>query len=363
MSGLFFLPAQHGDAFILYCQKGSEEGWIVVDGGPIKNNKKSVFLQEVEKLQRIDLMVLTHHDEDHIAGIMSYVTAYKEEKPVPVTKLWVNCARHIDVAQGGNLSAPQANSLADALKEIQNNNSIEWEDNITIGVDTSNIKFADIDVLSPSDEVLKRYISEYEKKAGAHEQEGGLLLTAQGEIDDLKVSMKDLAQREKGKINENDYAVKVNMASIAFTLRCDGLSVLMLGDCFPQQIVDALTEREITKEKKLKVDFVKVSHHGSKSNISNELLDLIDCRNYLISTDGGRGKAFHPNRESLANIICHPERKYNETLHLHFNYTLQSISDKNGFYLFNEGEDNEYNFVIHEPNKEETETRYRTTCY
>ena len=363
MSELFFLPAQYGDAFFLHCQKGSEEGWIIVDGGPKQQKKGSVFLQDVEKLPKIDLMVLTHHDDDHIAGIMSYVNAHKGEKPFPVTTLWVNCARHIDIAQGGNLSAQQASSLADALKKIQNDGNVKWKDYITAGADTSDIKFADIDVISPSDAVLKRYICEYEKKTGVHEKDGGLPLTAKDETDDLNVSLKDLAQREKEKIKENDYAVKVNMASIAFTLRCDGLSVLMLGDSFPQQIVDALTVRGITKEKKLKVDFVKVAHHGSKFNISNELLDLIDCRNYLISTDGGRGQTYHPNREALANIICHPERKYDETLHLHFNYTLQSICDKNGFNLFNEGEGKEYNFIIHEPDERETENKYRATCY
>lgn len=363
MSELFFLPAQHGDAFFLHCQKGSEEGWIIVDGGPIPNKKKSVFLQEIEKLQKIDLMVLTHHDEDHIVGIMTYVNVHKEEKPFPVTKLWVNCARHIDIAQGGNFSAQQANSLADALKEIQKDSNIEWEKKITTGIDTSDIKFADIDVLSPSEDVLRIYISEYEKKAGVPEQGEGLPLTAQDETDDLDVSLKDLAQRTKGKIDENDYSVRVNMASIAFTLRCDGLSILMLGDCFPQQIVEELTARGISKEKKLKVDFVKVAHHGSKFNINNELLDMIDCQNYLISTNGGKGQTYHPNREALANIICHPERKYEETLHIHFNYTLQSIRNKNGFNLFNEGEEKEYNFIIHEPDEEETEIRYRATCY
>lgn len=363
MSELFFLPAQHGDAFFFHCQKGSEEGWVIVDGGPTKRKKKSVFLQEVEKLPFIDLMVLTHHDEDHIAGILSFVNEHIKDKPFPITKLWVNCARHIDIAQGGNLSALQANSLADALKEIQKDSNIEWKENIITGIDTSDIKFADIDVLSPSEEVLRSYISEYEKKEKMPEKVVGLLLTAQDEMDDLNVNMKDLARKTKEKINEKDYSVKANMASIAFTLRCDGLSVLMLGDSFPQQIVDALTTRGITKEKKLKVDFVKVAHHGSKFNINNELLDLIDCQNYLVSTDGGKGKTYHPNREALSNIICHPDRNYNKTLHLHFNYTLQSIRDKNGFNFFNEGEEKEYNFMIHEPNEDETENRYRTTIY
>lgn len=363
MSELFFLPAKHGDSFFLHCEKGKEEGWIIVDGGPTKQKNKSAFLQEVEKLPSVDLIVLTHHDEDHIEGILSYINEHKEDKPFPIKKLWVNCANHIDIAQGGNLSAQQAYKLADTLKDIQKNNEIEWDKSITDGVNTTDIKFANIDVLSPTTELLNKYYAKYEEKTSESTPVEGLPLTAQQETDDLNVSLRDLARRSKANPNESNYHVLTNMASITFVLQCDGLSILMLGDCFPQQIVDALTARGITKEKKLKVDFVKVAHHGSKYNISNDLLDLIDCQNYLISTDGGKGSTYHPNREALANVICHPSRNYDEVLHLHFNYSLRSIKDKNGFSLFNEDEEQEYNFKIHEPNENETEIRYRATKY
>ena len=117
------------------------------------------------------------------------------------------------------------------------------------------------------------------------------------------------------------------------------------------ELQDALKAKGYSKEKKLHVDFAKVAHHGSRANISNELLDMIDCTNYLLSTNGGQGRSYHPTREALANIICHPGRDRNEKVHLHFNYTLRSIADKNGFKLFNEGEECNYNFEIHEPDE------------
>ena len=66
-------------------------------------------------------------------------------------------------------------------------------------------------------------------------------------------------------------------------VRCDGLSALMLGDAFPNEIEAYLRGKGYSEENKLAVDFVKVSHHGSRNNISNTLLDIIDCVNYLIS--------------------------------------------------------------------------------
>ena len=69
-----------------------------------------------------------------------------------------------------------------------------------------------------------------------------------------------------------------NAASIAFILRCDNLSILMLGDSYPQNVERYLREEKgYSEENPLVVDFVKVSHHGSRNNTSNSLLDIIQC--------------------------------------------------------------------------------------
>ena len=116
MSYIKFLPAMYGDAFIIHCKKGGEEGIVVVDGGPSSNGRLNVFDNEVENYNPIDLMILTHQDKDHIEGILNYVTAHKNDNPFPVKRLWVNCARKIDYASSSDLSPTQASNLADALQ-------------------------------------------------------------------------------------------------------------------------------------------------------------------------------------------------------------------------------------------------------
>lgn len=44
-------------------------------------------------------------------------------------------------------------------------------------------------------------------------------------------------------------------------------------------------------------------HHGSDRNLSKNLLDLIDCDRYLISTSGARHA--HPNEITMARIFTH----------------------------------------------------------
>lgn len=102
---------------------------------------------------------------------------------------------------------------------------------------------------------------------------------------------------------------------------------------------------DILKKKKLVVDYVKVSHHGSVHNSSGSLYDIIDCDNYLISTDSGRGY-HHPDREAVATIVCHKQRNFDRKVHIFLNYPdYKYCSNNNGF--ANQGEEEKYNFEIH----------------
>jgi beta-lactamase superfamily II metal-dependent hydrolase len=361
MSELHFLPAQYGDAFFLHCQKGDEEGWIVVDGGTSSNAKLNPFIKLIETLPSRDLMILTHHDDDHLAGIRAYIKKHKTDNPFPVKCLWVNCARHFDFPEGGDLSAPHANKLADILSNIQKEQPLQWKDYIMEGCHDDTIKFADIDILNPSRDMLERFIPRYEKEAGIPKTPQGSNLDAQRSNDDYDISLEDLAKRCKDKPSEKNYHQLVNMVSIAFIVHCDGLSGLMLGDSFPDQIIEALQRLGYSRENKLIVDFVKVAHHGSKNNTSNELLDMIDCQNYLIPTNGGGAKSYHPDREALANIICHAERDRSKTVHMYFNYKLEVIETRKHFKLFHSDEPENYNFVIHEPDSETERSGYHVT--
>ena len=85
-----------------------------------------------------------------------------------------------------------------------------------------------------------------------------------------------MAKRPKTTGNPNIYSELANMVSISMVIRCDSFSMLALVDSFPQEIYQSLIERGYSKEKKLKVDYVKMPHHGSAENISNNLLDIID---------------------------------------------------------------------------------------
>ena len=44
-------------------------------------------------------------------------------------------------------------------------------------------------------------------------------------------------------------------------------------------------------------------HHASQNNLNVGLMELLNCRNYLISTNGSHFN--HPDRQAIARVIAH----------------------------------------------------------
>ena len=55
------------------------------------------------------------------------------------------------------------------------------------------------------------------------------------------------------------------------------------------------------EEGRLALDAFKLPHHGSSGNVSQELLELIECPRYLISTNGSYFQ--HPTAEAIARVL------------------------------------------------------------
>lgn len=336
MSKIRFLQVKYGDAFIIECSKDDKKGVIVVDGGP--GSCRVEYIKKLKEYESIDLLVLTHFDEDHIGGVLSYIKAIKDSDPFPVKEMWVNNCLEKEVVEGLDCSYGQAKKLADILTEISQRTRLIWQPYISEGY-KHDYDFATVEVISPTPGMQEVNIKEYAENVGID-------LSAKDRAnEDLKEPMKGLSERPK---KEPDLEVPnelANAASIAFILRCEGLSVLMLGDCYPQNVEAYLRANGYHEKKLLEVDYVKVSHHGSRNNICNSLLDIIKCNKFIISTNGGLGSANHPDREAIANILCHPQRDINDHIDLYFNYP-EDIIITNGT-QFLKDEDKQLNFTPH----------------
>ncbi len=341
-----FLQAQHGDAFFLKLHRGENYGTVVVDGGPGINARLNPFIKEVEALEHIDLMVLTHHDDDHIAGIKRYFEKHRNDESLKVSNVWANCAPNIQINNSPNVSAQQAYTLSEVLNDLFEKELLVWRADIVAG-EVIEFPFCEIEIISPKDNVFNEFQAQYKTMVGnAIEETLGVNVANELVNDDINTSLHELAKTEPKPPTLNKYNEAANMSSIAFIVRSDDMSALMLGDAYPQQICEYLYSKGYSKAMKLKVDFVKISHHGSERNTSSELLDLIDCNKFIISTNGGIGNSKHPSRKTIARILCHPERDYSSTIHLYFNYPRERI-EIIGKTVFNDQMDCDSNFECH----------------
>jgi beta-lactamase superfamily II metal-dependent hydrolase len=98
-----------------------------------------------------------------------------------------------------------------------------------------------------------------------------------------------------------------NGSCIAFVLEYDDKRLLLAGDAQAGILCDGLRRYAAeVGEERVRLDLVKLAHHGSNANLSTRMLELIDCDRWLISTNGMNYG--HPDDSAIAKVISSSAR-------------------------------------------------------
>jgi len=297
-----FLKAGNGDCILI----STDNTNILIDGGlsytySRELEKRFKKLKDNEKF--LDLVVLTHYDRDHIGGILKLLE--NEKKSIDkygktfLKEFWFNSFDDFFVnppANSNKTSAKQQMKFDEYMKEFRpfvKCTSLVSIDEIseTFTGENQEIK---IQFLSPNNEKLDELDKKYKKDIENY-QTSAL-------SNDNNFSIEELSQRDFKK----DTSL-TNGASIAFILNYKLQSFLFLADAHIDLIIDSLKNRGYSQEDRLKVEFVKLSHHGSSKNLNSDFLNLIETNRFIISTNGGKHN--HPNKETIAKILTHHKRE------------------------------------------------------
>lgn len=131
-----------------------------------------------------------------------------------------------------------------------------------------------------------------------------------------------------------------------FFIEIEGKRILFLGDANAQDISKSLSK--YIKDKnidRIKFDLVKLSHHGSRNNITTDFFKIFYSDRYLVSSNGR--KYNHPDIECLCKLIV----KQSEFKSIIFNYNRAEILD--GF--DNEKDMKKYKYKIIMPKEADME--------
>lgn len=321
-----FLQAFNGDSILISFTEGEEHVNILIDGGTsttysykdkkdgkIKPGDLKVIIEELKtKNQKLDLVILTHIDDDHIDGFLKWFS--NDELAVQsIKEVWFNSGRVIKTyfndmeSEIESLKFKEKTTLTSVKQGVDFENYIKgknvWNEKIIKQGDAINWNnMVSFQILSPGKERMEKLLKEWKNKAPES------LDTSRKE--DYKKTLKKLIEEDVFEEDCDPY----NGSSIAFILTKDRTNYLFLGDSHPSEIITELNKLEYNNDdNKLVVELFKVSHHGSQKNTSTELLSLIDTSKYIISTNGDLH--YHPDKSTIGRIVAaNPKAK------IYFNY-------------------------------------------
>jgi len=347
MTTLRVIKALYGDGFLFQTSKEDKSFTMVIDGGP--SGAWIDFRDAMQELRKIDMIVLTHYDTDHIAALAKYL-AHNRETAMVVKKYWLNLSQFINVPNPSpNVGYDEAMSLKKFMEDLETDapEEIKWKEPVIVKSEYSDDnKLVKLTAISPTEANLKKNLEVLSKKETERKENVG------------KVSLLSATESSEEKKDSSDQSLEslldkkykdnrlINKASIAFICEVhDRKKFLFSGDASSETMCEALKDMGFTPDNPLKVDLFKIPHHGSKANMSLDLLSLVRTNNYLITTNGDIYR--HPDRETLAMIILNPLRDKEETVNIYLNYSLSDLRRKNPNLISDEEINNkDYNFRI-----------------
>lgn len=347
-----------GDCILIRCGKSEKKVNILIDSGQGENVFDSVLRRVLRNEEKVDLLILTHDDNDHVKGAcnllerVSRVNNGIENQDIPTGRIFSNLTEEQIVFNfGGNgaealLAARDIKKLACSLKEkidfhklgfvladdmatderpFPNVIQLRWEttDNILSSNVIRSPKLSDFNtemehleivILSPKKEMLAKYIQNAWSELNREELLSGC------KVDDKNEWEESIQYWFEHPVRFTGDDKMANNASIAFLLIYDGHYMLFSGDASSDQMVEAGKDylRRIGREEEfIKLDLIKLPHHGSSHNLSREFLEVFQTKRYLISTSGHKGYR-HPGKGALAQIAA--VLNCEETAEIYCNY-------------------------------------------
>ncbi len=356
------LRAHKGDCALLHYGTTTKPGLALIDGGP--DDVYQPFLRpRLEELRAerglaenkpmvVDLMMLSHIDDDHAAGLLELTAellkAQDDDQPkiVRILNLWHNTFDDIVDNDAEELAGAVEGSFGPASLDggLPENVLDELEDSATPAVSDTVKIIASVP--------QGRQLRDDRQKLGIQpniEFGGKLIVAAEdgGELDmgnDLTFTVvgpmlpevKKLQTAVRAWLRDHPDAQDrvtasalasladkspTNLSSIVVLAEAADKSILFTGDALGDKILKGLElVGRLDDDGKIHVNVLKGQHHGSDRNCTPEFFERVTADHYVFSGDGEHG---NPERETLTMLA--DARGDDDEYTIHLTYPIDEI--------------------------------------
>jgi hypothetical protein len=360
--------ARKGDCLLLHFGSKDDPGLVMIDGGPkkvyqphlrprLEELKAARGLSDEDPLP-VDLLMVSHVDDDHIQGILELtrelIEAQREHKPSPlqIMSFWHNSFDDIIGHKPKELTAAFRSQFGTAAT------SGEFPTDATLDVDDAAGELSE-EIVVDNLKVLASIEQGYQLRVDAEaldlprnpEFDGNLIIaSANSESVDMgrgltfrvagpmKREVEALRKKHdqwlrdleaKGKSPPQALAAYLdksvpNLSSLVLVAEVEGQRMLLTGDARGDMIIQGLQLVSLlgaSDQSTMHVDLLKVPHHGSANNLEREFFERITADHYVFSGNGEHG---NPERQALEMLL---DAREDTNFSVHFTYPVKEIDE------------------------------------
>jgi beta-lactamase superfamily II metal-dependent hydrolase len=279
---IHYLDVKDADSILIQCFNGEQQYLILIDAGnlgdaPLIKRK----LANLSPTNTIDLAICTHPDTDHFGGFFDLLN----DKTITFKKFWLtdpaiylnqsNCKQYQSVRKIFNHPNNSRINLIDLIisKDIDGYSAID-------GLSDNEIP---IKIIAPTadyyTEIAKKMVEEFGVKT-------------YDECDTSRYDENALPAKcdVKSVIDLDDDPSPYNASSLVILFTPNiGTKFLFAGDANCASLMRMI---ELHREEVKNATILKVPHHGSKHNLTTEIIDSLSPTFSIISS---KGSLKHPN--------------------------------------------------------------------
>ena len=291
-------------------QGKSKQKVIIIDGGyadtaqTVKKHLRKYYKCEQNGKLNIDLMVLSHPDNDHISGLVKLM----EDDEIIVRGLLLNAPWYTMDRSWFKDGRITEDSLERSLKEVFDklafliNTAQDKGTKVIYATDylgTCTFGNAKLHILGPDEEFYNQCIANSEKTKDKADDVP--------DISEAKTFSSDTEENYiKGRIEwaDEDSTTAINESSIVFMFEYENVKILFTGDAGRCALPKAF---EYAKNKGIDISdasIIKMPHHGSRHNFHPDIFKDFTGEGqtcYISCTQGDEGS--HPSKRLVNQLL------------------------------------------------------------